>query len=233
MCSAAHHRVHETAAPAWQRRRRAGAAAAVGLGLWCCTSLCQALDEADPGEPLRPDAPLQARAQQQALRALQASAAGGESRHSGPAGQGTTTHRVELGLATAPAQVPGLGGRLHGGPWASAWAAGGAWSGMPLAPSPTGAHPAHAYPTSAWQGLPPVRRHDAAAPLGALAAPADPNPAGLARTDELHLRLSLRASKPYEHLRGGQLVRLDLGAATALSLRPRGGRVLVQLHSRW
>lgn len=87
-----------------------------------------------------------------------------------------------------------------------------------------GGHPAHAYPVSAVQpGLWALRTSG----LGGRAAP--PLPLG----DVIALELGFKTVKPLEQLRGGMLVRLDLGAATEVSLRPRSGRVLVQLRSSW
>lgn len=122
---------------------------------------------------------------------------------------------LQYSLSLAPARSAGLAG---GRPWDGGVALPG--TGMTAA----GAHPAHAYPASAWQ---PALWAVRPARVGSQVAAPAPG------ADELQLRLSFKAHKPFEHLRGGQLVRLELGAATALSLRPRGGRVLVQLHSRW
>lgn len=123
---------------------------------------------------------------------------------------------LSYSLSLAPARSAGL---ASGRPWGGGLALHG--TDMSAA---AGAHPAHAYPASAWQ---PALWAVRPAGVGSQVAATAPG------ADELQLRLSFKAHKPYEHLRGGQLVRLDLGAATALSLRPRGGRVLVQLHSRW
>ena len=50
---------------------------------------------------------------------------------------------------------------------------------------------------------------------------------------QMRFSLTLVAVDPYADLRRGMLTKLELSSQTALALRPRGGKLLVQLTSRW
>ncbi len=64
-----------------------------------------------------------------------------------------------------------------------------------------------------------------------LASPALP---GLDSTPrQMRVSLALTASDPYADLRRGMLTRVELSGQTTLSLRPRGGKVMLHLTSRW
>ncbi len=64
-----------------------------------------------------------------------------------------------------------------------------------------------------------------------LASPAVP---GLDNTPrQMRVSLALTASDPYADLRRGMLTRVELSGQTTLSLRPRGGKVMLHLTSRW
>lgn len=50
---------------------------------------------------------------------------------------------------------------------------------------------------------------------------------------ELRVSLALTARDPYADLRRGMLTRIELSGQTTVSLRPRGGKVMLHLTSRW
>ena len=50
---------------------------------------------------------------------------------------------------------------------------------------------------------------------------------------QMRVSLALTATDPYADLRRGLLTRVELSGQTTLSLRPRGGKVMLNLTSRW
>ena len=50
---------------------------------------------------------------------------------------------------------------------------------------------------------------------------------------QMRVSLALTASDPYADLRRGLLTRVELSGQTTLSLRPRAGKVMLHLTSRW
>ena len=64
-----------------------------------------------------------------------------------------------------------------------------------------------------------------------LASPALPGLDNAPR--QMRVSLALTASDPYADLRRGMLTRVELSGQTTLSLRPRGGKVMLHLTSRW
>lgn len=49
----------------------------------------------------------------------------------------------------------------------------------------------------------------------------------------MEVSLVLKPQDPLAHLRRGSLMKLELGGQTQLSLRPRGGKVMLRLTSQW
>lgn len=56
---------------------------------------------------------------------------------------------------------------------------------------------------------------------------------GLGMDVPLNRGLNFRSRAAYDDLRQGLAMRMQLGSATALTVRPRSGRVTLQLSSRW
>lgn len=50
---------------------------------------------------------------------------------------------------------------------------------------------------------------------------------------QIRLGLSFRSRDPYASLRHSALLRLELNSQSVLSFKPRGGRIVATLHSRW